>query len=174
MSKMPQAKYDLSEERKMDYESFNQIDTVIFLTLGSGYLRGSEHNYYLITKKSDKTIVKRTSNFQRFNQTEISSTSFPWQFLIENFDKFINDPIIDEIRIETKDGILIQKLSGSHGRTTFLKVILGEKVHQINMEPLVDINNIGNKNLDLIEKIKNSILTLEYKPSERIRYKWER
>jgi|GEM_PF-6607070 len=173
-SKMSQVRYDLTEERKKEYESFNQIDTVVFLTLGSGYLRGSEHNHYTVTKRNDKTIVTRTSNFQKFKQTEISSSSFPWEFLVDNFDKFIYDTIKNEKKIVAEDGRILYQQSASHGPTTFLKVKLGEKEHKIYLAPLVDSYNEGNINLDLIERIKNTILTLDYKPSEKIKYKWER
>lgn len=173
-SKMPQDRYNLMEERKKEYESSNQNDTVVFLTLGSGYLRGSEHNHYTITKRNDKTIVSRTSNFQKFKQTEISSSSFPWKFLVDNFDKFINDTIKNEKKILAEDGRILYQQSASHGPTTFLKLKLGEKEHKIYLAPLVDSFNEGNINLDLIERIKNAILTLDYKPVKKVKYKWER
>jgi len=174
LTKMPQVKYELAEERKNEFASTNQIDTIIFLTLGSGYLRGSEHNHYTVIKKNDKTIVKRTSNFQKFKPTEISSLSFPWHFLINNYDKLVSDTIKNEKVIVTEAGKILYQQSANHGPTTFLRVKLGETEHEIYLAPLVDSYNIGNINLDLIDKIKTSILTLDYKPSERIRYKWER
>ena len=174
MSKMPLTKYDLSEVRKTEYESLSHSDTVIFLTLGSGYLRGSEHNHYTVTKRNDKTIVNRTSNFQKFEKIEISSSSFPWLYILDNYDKFISDTIKTEKKIITEDGKVLYQQGASHGPTTFLKVKLGEFEHQIYLAPLVDSYNEGNKNLDLIEKVKNTILSLDYKPKERIKFKWER
>jgi hypothetical protein len=172
---MPQVKYDLAEERKKEYEEISkQVDTIIFLTLGSGYMRGLEHNHFTVIKKNDKTIVKRTSNFQKFKQTEISSSSFPWQFVRDNFDKFVKDSIKNEKKIVTEDGRIMYKQSASHGPTTFLLVKLGDNEHQIYLAPLVDSYNEGNLNLVLIERIKNTILSLDYKPRERIKYKWER
>lgn len=173
-SKMPHVQHDLTEERKKEYESFNQIDSVVLLTLSSGYKTGSEHNHYTITKRNDKTIVTRTSNFQKFKQTEISSSSFPWEFLVDNFDKFIDDTIKNEKKILAKDGRILYQQSASHGPTIFLKVKLGEKEYEIYLAPLVDSYNEGNINLDLIQRIKNTILTLDYRPSEKIKYKWER
>ena len=174
MSKMPQVKYDLSEERKTEYESLSHNDTVIFLTLGSGYLRGSEHNHYSVTKRNDKTIVNRTSNFQKFENIEISSSSFPWLYILDNYDNFVSNTIKTEKKIIAEDGKILYQQAASHGPTTFLKVKLGKAEHQIYLAPLVDSYNEGNINLDLIEKIKNAILTLDYKPREKIKYKWER
>jgi hypothetical protein len=174
ISKIPQVKYNLSEVSKKDYEIFNYNDTVVFLKLGSGYLRGSEHNYYSVKKKNGKTIVDRISNFQKFKTIEISSSNFPWKYIIENFDKFTLDTIKTEEKIVTEDGRTIHGKAASHGPTTFMKVKLGETEHQIYLAPLVDSFNDGNINLDLIEKTKNSIILLDFIPSERIKYKRER
>jgi hypothetical protein len=174
MFKVPQAKYDLSEERKTEYERLSKNDTVIFLTLGSGYFTGSEQNHYSVTKRNDKTIVNRTSNFQKFEKIEISSSSFPWQYILDNYDKFVSDIIKTEKKIITEDGKILYQQAASHGQTTFLKVKLGETEHQIYLAPLVDSYNQGNINLDLIEKTKKTILTLEFKPREKINYQRER
>jgi hypothetical protein len=168
MSRMPQARYDLLEEKKTEYESLSHNDTVIFLTLGS---MGSEHNHYSVTKRNDKTIVNRTSKFQKFERIEISSSSFPWLYILDNNDKFVSDTIKTEKKIITEDGEILYPVAKRHGSATFLKVKLGETEHQIY---LVDNYNEGNINLDLIEKIKNTILSIDYKPRERIEYKWER
>lgn len=174
ITKMPQDKYDLSKEMKWEYESLGQNDTVIFLTLGSGNIRGSEHNHYFVTKICDKTFVQRTSNFQKFEKIEISSLSFPWSYIHDHYEKFISDTIKTDKKITAEDGKVLYQQAASDGPTTFLKVKLGRAEHQIYLAPLVDSYNEGNINLDLIEKIKNSIINLAYTPSDRIKYKWER
>ena len=173
-SKMAQVKYDFDYMNNMTSELIKTNDTIIFLTLGGGYMRGIEHNYYSIKKDGEKTFVQRVSNFQKFRVVEINSSNFPWLYIKDNFDKFTLDTIKNYKEIKTDDGKTLYQGSASHGKTTSLNIKLGNSLHKIFLEPLVDSYNIGNINLDLIDKIKAAILTLGYEPSEQIKYKWER
>ena len=173
-SKTPQVRYDLSKERKQNYENKSKNDTIIFITLGGGYKKDTEHNYYSISKLNSKTTIQRTSNFQKFKTLEIESIDFPWSFLFENYNKLKNDRIVTEIR-ETENGLItIRKISGSHGKTSAMKIKINNFEHEFYLAPFIEEFNKDNKNIILLRRIKSSILKLNFEPVEKIKYKLER
>jgi hypothetical protein len=93
---MPQVKYDFDYMNNMTSELIKTNDTIVFLTLGGGYMRGVEHNYYSIKKEGEKTFVQRVSNFQKFKAVEIKSSNFPWLYIKDNFDNFTLDTTAQE------------------------------------------------------------------------------
>jgi hypothetical protein len=173
-SKMPQEKYNFEYMSNLTSKATQSNDTIVFLTLGGGYMRGVEHYHYSVKKINEKTFVQRISNFQKFRLIEIPSSTFPWTYITDNINRFVSDTIKNEKKIITEDGKILQQQIASHGPTTSLRIKLGKTEHKIYLAPLVNSCNNGNINLELIDKTKRSILTLDYKPSEQIKYKWER
>jgi hypothetical protein len=173
-SRMPRVKYDFDCMSAMKSKLIKTNDTVIVLQFGNGSVRGTQHNFYSIVKKGKRTEIHRVSNFQKFKKQKIVSFQFPWLYIIDNSEKFKLDTIKNYREIKNADGSISYQDAPSYGRTISVHIRLGNYLHNELLFKEFDTRNKGNSNLDLIEKVRALVDSLNYVPKEQGRYKWER